>query len=367
MFKNFLAKDKINTGRQMEIDMAKALAIIWMVVVHVAERYYQDVSFSPGLETWINNFIEFVGGPLSAPVFMTAMGIGLAYSKDHSPAGNGKRGLGLLGKAYVLNFLRFPLPCLLLYCFTREHILLELSFQAMYILDILHFAALVFLFFALVRLFNIRDAYVAGLTLLLLVVGGLLPPLYPEPSLWASLPGYFIFQNQFTTFPFFHWLAYPVAGYLFAKLLQRVSNKKIFYRALLMASLLLLALFSAILLVCGYDLAGIFLGPLYYRQDPIKFTWIILICFAWFSLLYFISLALVDGHLKNLIIYMSKKLNDIYMMQWILIGWTIILFIHEIPVYGYEFPLLCLAIIAGSVALIPIKEKLFAKLKAVFK
>lgn len=359
MLKNIIVKDPVNTGRQLEIDMAKALAIVWMVLVHISERYYSEAVIAPGFETALNKFIEFAGGPLSAPVFMTAMGIGLAYSRNQNPAGTAKRGVILLLQAYLLNFLRITLPCLVLYCISRDGEVLQIAGMGMYVLDILHFAGLAFLFFALARLLNMRDAVLAALTLVFLIGGSLLEPLYPEPSVRASLPGFFTYQNQLTTFPFLLWLPYPVTGYLFGKLLQRVSDKKAFYGALLPACLVLFIAFTALLNAFGYSPQSIYLDKLYYKQDLIKFTWILLICFIWFAALYFVSLKIREGKLKSLIVYMSKKLNDIYMMQWILLGWIRLIFIRQIPVYGGGFLLLFVGILAASVLTVYLKDRLF--------
>lgn len=361
---NIFAKNAVNTGRQLEIDIAKTLAILAMIIVHLSEEYFPDKTtvFAPGLETWVYNIVEFLGGPLSAPVFMTAMGVGIAYSRNNSPQINVRRGGKLFWQAWVLNFLRFSLPCLLLYAFTRNATTLSRAWVEIYELDILHFAGLFFLFFGLMKYLNVRDGYIGLTALVFLVIGGAVDPWFsvPNETAWQALPGLFFYQNSDTSFPFFCWTAYPVAGYLFAHVLQRVEDKRRFYSLLLAASATLFVVYTLLLNACDYGVMDIYLDDdRYYQQDIIKFSWIILICFICFGTSYFASLLLRDGRLKSLIMYMSKNLNSIYIMQWILIGWNSIFLMRKIPVYGYEFALLVVGFCIASVALVYLKENRF--------
>ena len=46
---NFLADEQVNTGRQMELDIAKSLAIIFMIILHVIlYASLSNLSISPG-------------------------------------------------------------------------------------------------------------------------------------------------------------------------------------------------------------------------------------------------------------------------------------------------------------------------------
>ena len=72
--------EKINSGRQKELDFAKGLAIIFMIIVHVNE-VYQNSNLEGGI---YNRFIEFIGSPPAAPIFMFLLGVGIVYSKNIS-------------------------------------------------------------------------------------------------------------------------------------------------------------------------------------------------------------------------------------------------------------------------------------------
>lgn len=365
MLRNIIAPEQVNTGRQLEIDLAKTMAILAMILVHLLGKYYTVESFVTAGQHVVTAIIAFGGGPLSAPVFMTAMGIGLAYSRNQDPGVNARRGVWLIFQGYILNFLRDTVPLLILYFISSDEKIISKIWPDTYMLDILQFAGMAFLFFALARHWKLNGWALAAITFVFLCVEWVVPPMFPEKSFLATIPGYFLFQNLSTCFPLFGWLAYPVTGYLFGKLLRRVKDKRRFYAMLLVGSTTLFAVFTFVLIACDYDVLGIYMGHNYFKHDPIKFTWIILICFFWFSLLYFISLTIQQGRVRKLIEYVSARLNDIYIVHWILLSWIAILFIKKLSgVYNYEFIMLFIGITACSILTVYLKDKILSKKKS---
>lgn len=59
-----------NNTRLIEVDVAKAFAIIYMVVDHVYERMSVVDRIATLPDSALRNIIEFAGGPLGAPVFI---------------------------------------------------------------------------------------------------------------------------------------------------------------------------------------------------------------------------------------------------------------------------------------------------------
>ncbi len=359
-----IASGNVNTGRQFEIDIAKVVSIVWMVLVHVDEECYSGIEFAPGLETGINLFIEFVGGPLAAPIFMIAMGIGMVYSKKQEPKINAARGVKLIGQGYLLNIARGTIPCLLFFVLHGTQRLLPKSLEELLCLDILHFAGLVFLFFALVKYFKLDDLTLALAALLLLVIGATVNPIYPNEELASVWIGYFTYQNPLTPFPLFVWLIYPVTGYLFGKVLMRVASKAKFYIGLLICGLVLFGGFSSLLLASGYELSGLFINENMYSQGPVKVFWILSIAAIWFSVLYFISLLLNKLEFVNkLVAFMSRKINAIFITQWILIGWMTWGEYFDCAVYGFKFLFYFVAITVLTVVLVYFEDRLKARIK----
>ena len=139
-----LADSPVNRGRQLELDIIKGLAILFMLLVHCLECFIE----LPWEPTWANRLIYFLGCPPAAPVFMFALGVGLVYSRKNSPRDLAVRGLRILLLGYVLAFFRDFLSRYVLYLRTGSAAELAEGVNEFLGVDILPFAGLTFLFFA---------------------------------------------------------------------------------------------------------------------------------------------------------------------------------------------------------------------------
>lgn len=340
-------KDSTNTGRQFEVDLARAFAIFTMVLVHLFER----LDFSGVLGQPASTIIEFMGGPLSAPVFMTAMGISIAYSRKQDASVFFARGKSLIVQGYALNFWRGGLLGLVMYTLTGSGSWMPLIVEHMLVLDILQFAGAAFLLFALLWRLKVKPWQMLLVATALEAIAMILPPIAENMLLPAGILGYFFFQDASTCFPLFSWFIYPVVGYCFGLLLQRTVDKTELYKRLLLLCSVLFVLFTALLQVVGYDVTSIFLSQHYYAQGLIRAAWILLLCGMLYSLLYFISLAIGQGRLRTVVQFMSGKVNDIYVFQWILIMWLRYLVLEGVTLTSLGFGMLTAGVLALSVLL----------------
>ena len=102
-YKEFMAREKVNTGRQMEVDLARAIPVMSLPFVHcVIECCSQETINQP--IPFLFNVI--IGAPLGAPIFMFAMGISFVYSKHNDEKEFMRRGLILFIAGFLLNILR---------------------------------------------------------------------------------------------------------------------------------------------------------------------------------------------------------------------------------------------------------------------
>ena len=98
------SKDEVNTGRQIELDIAKGFAILFIVWVHTAE------TFSAGTGLGYEIVDNFLGGPFAAPVFGYLVAKVLRYLEDKktfylkASIAGGVLGFGYLILAYVFKF-----------------------------------------------------------------------------------------------------------------------------------------------------------------------------------------------------------------------------------------------------------------------
>ena len=143
--REFFQREDINTGRQKNIDYAKAIAIFGMVLVHVMIYPYFG-GFNKGLGFVIGYIL---GGLLSAPVFMTSMGFGLCYTGKNDPKLIIKRGLKLVALNFILNALR-SIYCIIAKSFQSDDVLFSIFFH-LFNGDILLFAGLAMILFGLLK------------------------------------------------------------------------------------------------------------------------------------------------------------------------------------------------------------------------
>ncbi|MEE5991308.1 MAG: heparan-alpha-glucosaminide N-acetyltransferase domain-containing protein, partial [Lachnospiraceae bacterium] len=102
-----------NKGRQFEVDLVKFLAIPFMISIHFYEQFGAFDYKRELPDSVFRNMMEFIGGPLAAPVFMFSMGIGMVYTSRSTTKDFIRRGIGLLLAGYSLNFVRQTLPQLI--------------------------------------------------------------------------------------------------------------------------------------------------------------------------------------------------------------------------------------------------------------
>lgn len=85
----------ITNQRHFEVDAEKAFVIVVMGVIHVYE-ILSNIDYHTTLPTgFFRIILEFLAGPLGAPVFMFAMGIGMIFTRHDSPEQFIRRGIRL--------------------------------------------------------------------------------------------------------------------------------------------------------------------------------------------------------------------------------------------------------------------------------
>jgi len=91
----------ITKKRLDAVDLARGLAIVFMIAVHMlevyADKYVQNSIFG--------GIIEFLGGPPAAPVFMMLMGLSFMYSRKKDLKTSIIRGVKIFLLGYLLNIL----------------------------------------------------------------------------------------------------------------------------------------------------------------------------------------------------------------------------------------------------------------------
>lgn len=181
-----------NTGRQIEVDIAKAFAMFFMIFVHVGEYYYN------GESRWAELVVAFLGSPPTAPIFMMALGIGAVYSRMSSASELLKRGISLFIFSYIFNAVVYALPYILISDF-------EYAKTEFLDVDILQFAGLTFIFLSIIKHFNLTWKSAFSITLVMQAANELLhrAEIVSSNYVISRIQGLFWWTSEDSYFPFF--------------------------------------------------------------------------------------------------------------------------------------------------------------------
>ncbi len=319
-------ENRINDGRQLEIDIDRGLAVIVMIAVHVLETFSKD-SVQNSLFGYV---IEFLGSPPAAPVFMFILGVGIIYSRKSSAGYLLKRGMVLFTAGFLLNILRGVLPGLIGFFVEGNKEYLYVSLSEFLSIDILQLAGLSFVFFAAVYRFKINRASLLLIGVIFGVLNLFIKGIEIENYILSNISGLIWGSNELSYFPFLTWIIYPISGFLFGSFLIKVNNKRLLYRYIFWISLIVTLSFSLISLYFFKIDLGINDSYGYYHHGI--FGNIVLLSFVlfWISSTFFLSF-LVKGHFRNILERWSKNVSTIYFIHWIIIGWLSIV-LHS---FGY--------------------------------
>ena len=222
----------INGGRQKELDLAKCAAILCLAMIHCVIECTPEEGLVSGIPYL---FDTVIGGPMSAPLFMFAMGVGVAYQKDQDVKAGMKRGLWIMMMSYMFNIFRFMLPYMLGYRITGDaEKYMEPLIYKVFCNDILLFAGISLIVLELFRMLNLRDWQMAVIALGASAVGTMLNGVDVNNVLGNILLGYLIGTEDaaemvMSYFPLLNWLIFPVVGYIFGKKLRYLKDKDLFY------------------------------------------------------------------------------------------------------------------------------------------
>ncbi len=325
---NLFSTETVNNGRQPAFDLCKTICIILMILCHVF--YVIKYTTTPTLNaTYIaHNLVRLLG----AQFFMFSMGLGLAYTKNNSAKCCLKRGVILLFTGYLLNFLREILPWMIFGSYPMfSNIMAHNKLLMLLSGDILQFAGLAFLFFAFVKHLKLSNFTILITTLILTAIGAFctneITVNLTVDNFYFSFIGLFIpiknfTANDYVCFCFCNWIIYPVAGWLFGKVIRKCNNLDKFYLYLFCLSFPMFLLAWAAFDAAGKNIWLILMNPLaYHQQNPVILAVYMNIIAIAVSVAYVLSNYFVKFKFWNIIKHLSSELPTLYIVSWVIIGW----------------------------------------------
>lgn len=309
MIDNFFDKQRVNTGRQNELDIARGLAVLFMIAVHVLRSFSKEIV----IYSFGGTIVNALGGPPAAPVFMFILGAGIVYSKKSDSKILLKRGLLIIIAGYLLNLIQGS-SSLYWYIISRDTELLNVFINTFLAINILQFAGLALIFFSLCRKFQFNNWIIIMIGNVFIISNLFLLNLKTDHVLFKALSGLFWGSSNVSFYPFLSWIIYPIAGYIYGSFLIRCKNKSKFYLFLIVSSLIFGGILMSSLNI-DINSSDIFT---YHHQDIFDSIIILFFVFFWIGLIFFLSNGFI-GILKTTIVRWSRNVAAIYFIHWVLI------------------------------------------------
>ena len=288
------------------LDYARGFAVFTMFLQHCMLVH----EYNHGDTTPLELVFVLLGTAPAAPVFLLLMGVFLAQSRAPLPVVL-KRGAVLIALGYLLNLLRFTLPLLL--SGETEFLPGESPLEHLFAVDILHAAGLSFIIGGVLKRYCPKWAWAAA-ALVVILVSPFLWRTEPLPSplnlLWGAAPQVY--------FPLFPWLFYPLAGMLIS---DDIANGSLFSRSTRLVVGLIGGLAASCLLLLIAPVGD------YVRAGPGVHLGILAFIVLWLLGLYRLERTrFSDSRVAATLSFWSINVTSIYCIQWLLFGWSILLF-----------------------------------------
>ena len=320
MIKNSQKKTRIHY-----LDIARGFAIFGMFTQHC--MLIHEISAGNG-ENFLANLFVLLGTAPSAPVFMLLMGTFLIGSKS-SVGQNIWRGIKLLLLGFILNLLRFTVPLLIAVILTDNAINFpegQTPLELLFYVDILQLAGLSLICCAFLKKIARKNLIIPFMIAIVLLV---------SPFLWGKFDSN-VFSDLFwgnsetVSFPFFPWAIYPLLGmylsrYLIGGTNIKINLKKMCWYGLILGIFGILMVILSALKLLNFDL----FSPLgnYERSGAGIHLLIIGFVLLWLNVCYWLEHNFgVENPITKVLIYWSRNVTAIYFIQWLLFGWSILIF-----------------------------------------
>ena len=322
-----------------------------MVMEHTAEMLS---SFDAGETMPVGFFqhaLEFSWEFMCTDFFLILIGFGFVFTRKNSAGQMLRRGVRLLVVAMGLNIVRLVIPytifSLVTGCFDFSEFLYYL-----FIVDILHLAAVSYMFSAFIAWLNISRYLVLPIGVILQIIAALIVPSENMGFALRTFANFFVAVDDSSFFPFLSYFVYIAAGMIFGTLVIEKSFSDRFYKNLIVISAVALA---GILFSChldGIDLTRYYDQSYTFRLDETYNTSFLslliasMVFFIVYGLFHFIHQLIGDnGKLHFFSSFCGKKLTIIYMIHWVILGWVGIIF----EMFEFEYLPLGTALTTGLV------------------
>ena len=297
--------------RVIYLDIARGLAILFMFTQHCILVHEKTAGEGSNI---LANIFVLLGTAPAAPVFMLIMGVFIGSSKSNFKT-NILRGIKIIVLGYLLNLLRFSIPLFIVGTAGFQLVDGETPLSMFLAVDILQLAGLALIAGSFMKNI-INNKIIAPIIIVAIMI--------ISPLLWDNFgdsPIFYILwgANKNVYFPFFPWFNYPLLGMYLSKLLLDINNGTRNNKMLILTGISLI--------IIGILIFDFFPVGDYHRSGAAIHLLIIGFIFIWLFGCWWISNKFSS---TNIIIrtlsFWSKNVTAIYFIQWVIFGWSILIF-----------------------------------------
>lgn len=318
-----LEKNMTQKKRYYELDLARAVPMLFMPLVHVYEEFLMH-GFATG-ESWSQGLILVYLCMFGPSVFMLSLGMNLVFSSHNTPKDLAQRGIRTIALFYGLNVIRYIIPgSIAILCGDAEakYSILRHFFCS----DILFFAGITFLLFSVIQKYSIKPFYVLLMAVTMLVVDMLIPDLNLNSEILSIALGKFFYVNGWSCFPVLSWMVYPAVGYCLGPMIQALNTEKehrTFWKKVILGSVVGFLAVGICMSSYGLDPILIAASPANsYIVDTANVVLDLFVAGLMYGFYYYVHLLIRNTRLVQHISSLSRGILTFYCIHWILVGWT---------------------------------------------
>lgn len=306
----YLSREKVNTGRQPEVDCLRALTVFLMIIVHAFENCAEE----PGVIFEIFHLGETFTG---AATFMLCMGWSMLYSKSLSPKMYAYRGFELLTIGQLLYIVRDSIPSLIAWWATGEQLYIAnvLVFQT----DILTFAGFAYLLMGLLVYMRIPGGWILAIGAIMNAAAFALSGAFLTTGSYAldQFLGFFVLTKAEAYFPLCAYFIFVAFGYVLGGVYQRIQDKDGLSTRVLQIGLPAVAAYYALRFLAPVPLLPPFNTVEQYVLNPLTDAWAnCAMAICWMALFYKL-LKHRGGKAPYIAMHFSLYVNSYYCISWV--------------------------------------------------
>lgn len=307
--------------RILAIDIARGMSVIFMMMIHTMLIYG---TIPTQTHTVLGEITLWLGR--GTTMFLVSMGISFVLSRRQSFQKVCKRGLYILGIGYGMNFLKFlvpefvfgGLPEAFVSAYGLQSGTLQTGIFFLLLGDILQLAGVTLFIMGVINHFS-TSKYVPLIVALVIIAISKGVSGFRVGIVGVDYICDLFFSNQFNVyFPVFPWSAFILLGMFLGRWYKELEeNQTVFFKKMLVLGFAFMAI-GGVLNFTNYEYH---FGD-YYHLGPGGSILLLGATMVFFWLINFVvNLFREDNPVFKGLIFCSKNVTSLYVIQWVLINW----------------------------------------------